>query len=124
MSEHHDHTDVHAFFDAYTTALTDRDEKAVAGLYAVPALILFPGQSLPVTDAAQTEAFFASAWEQYDGVREASARVSVLARTGHSVWVDVTWSHDGTPRERFVYQLVRDADAWRIAVLTPLGPDD
>lgn len=112
---------VEEFFGRYARALLDRDEQSVAQMYAVPGLILFPGQSLPVTDTAQTEAFFAASWSQYDGVSSATPNIEILAGTGHSVWVDVTWYHDGEPRERFVYQLVGGPDdEWQIAVLTPL----
>jgi len=110
------------FFDRYRKALLDRDEAAVADLYAVPALILFPGQSLPVTSRAQTEQFFRSSWSQYEDVTAMSSDVRVAAATAHSVWADVTWHHDGPGEgtERFVYQLVRTDDGWRIAVLTPM----
>jgi hypothetical protein len=47
--------------------------------------------------------------------------VSVIAEAPGSVWADVTWSYDGEPRERFCYQLIRAADEFQIAVLTPLG---
>lgn len=113
--------EVQTFFDTYAQALLDRDEKAVARLYAVPALILFPGHSVAVSEAAQTEAFFGAAWQQYEGVEVATPSIHVLTQTDHSVWADVTWYHDGQPQERFVYQLVRDGADWRIAVLTPIN---
>ena len=110
------------FFDRYGRALLDRDAAAVAELYAVPALILFPGQSVPVTSRAQTEQFFGSSWSQYERVTGTTADVRVAAATGHSIWADVTWRHEGGDggTERMVYQLVRDDDGWRIAVLTPM----
>jgi len=110
------------FFDRYRQALLDRDEAAVADLYAVPALILFPGQSLPVTSRAQTEQFFGASWSQYEGVTGMTSDVRVVAATAHSVWAEVTWHHEGADdgTERFVYQLVRADDGWRIAVLTPM----
>lgn len=114
-------TSTREFFDTYTEALLARDASALAYLYAVPALILFPGNAVPVSDAAQTEQFFAGAFGQYAGVTEASAEVTVVAQTGHSAWAEVTWSYDGAAGERNMYQLVRVDDAWRIAVLTPLG---
>ncbi|KGM03061.1 DUF4440 domain-containing protein [Cellulomonas cellasea] len=114
--------EVHEFFDRYAAALLARDEAAVARLYAVPALIVFPGTTIPVTDARQTEQFFASAWEQYAGVDTAEPRIALLARGPASVWADVTWTYGGEPRERFCYQLLRAADAWQIVVLTPLEP--
>lgn len=104
------------FFARYADALLARDEKAVARLYAVPALILFPGRSILVTDEKQTEEFFASAWGQYEGVDSVDRRVEVMATAPGSVWADVTWSFGGVPRERFCYQVVDG----RIAVLTPM----
>jgi ketosteroid isomerase-like protein len=109
------------FFDGYTRALLDRDVAAIAAHYAVPALIEFPDQAIAVSDTSQTEAFFAGAFGQYEGVTTASAAVDVVAATGHSVWADVTWSYDGgVPGERSMYQLVRTGDGWKIAVLTPV----
>jgi ketosteroid isomerase-like protein len=114
-------TDADSFFDDYAAALLARDEKRMAKLYAVPSLILFPGQSIPVTSEEQTEQFFAASWAQYDGVDMAERKIAVMASTPASIWADVTWSYGGRPRERFCYQLVRDADTWKIAVLTPLA---
>ena len=108
------------FFTRYARALMDRDATAVAELYAVPALILFPGQSIAVTDAAQTEGFFESAWAQYEGVTDTQTDIAILAGTAHSIWADVTWRHDNGTGERLVYQLVDTGSGWRIAVLTPL----
>lgn len=108
------------FFDTYAQALLDRDAKAIADRYAVPSLIEFPGQAIAVSDAAQTEQFFAGAFGQYAGVSDATPKINIVAATGHSIWVDVTWSYDETARERFIYQLVRTSERWQIAVLTPL----
>lgn len=110
----------HEFFDTYTRALLERDAKAIADHYAVPALIEFPEQAIAVSDAAQTEGFFAGAFGQYEGVTEVNSTVNVIAETGHSLWADVTWSYDDTRAERMMYQLVRAGGAWKIAVLTPL----
>lgn len=109
------------FFEAYTRALLARDAGAIADHYAVPALIEFPGQAVAVSEAGQTEEFFAGALAQYADVSDARAAVDVVAETGHSLWADVTWSYDGAPAERNMYQLVRVGQAWKIAVLTPLG---
>lgn len=108
------------FFDRYAAALLDRNATQVAGLYAVPALILFPGNAIAVSDSAQTEAFFSTAWNQYEGVSQTSTDINVVAEAGHSIWADVTWSHDGTPAERFIYQLITTDGQWKIAVLTPM----
>ena len=116
-----EHTAAREFFDTYARALLDRNAKAIAEHYAVPALIVAPGQMLPVTAAAQTEEFFASAIGQYDGVTQASPDVTVIAETGHSLWADVTWFYDAAAAERNMYQLVPADQTWQIAVLTPLG---
>ena len=111
---------VEKFFDNYAAALLARDEKAVATMYAVPSLILFPGTSIAVSDEKQTEEFFATTWGQYEGVDSVEHDIRILGEAPHSVWADVTWSWDGQPRERLCYQLVDVAGEYRIAVLTPL----
>lgn len=109
------------FFDSYQRALLARDAKAVAEHYAVPALIEFPDQAIAVSDASQTEGFFAGAFGQYDAVTDVDAEVRVVAATNHSIWADVAWDHHGgAPNERNMYQLVRVGNDWMIAVLTPL----
>jgi hypothetical protein len=44
-----------------------------------------------------------------------------MAEAPGSVWVDVTLSYGGQPRERFCYQLVEVADDWQITVLAPMA---
>ncbi|MCA9858526.1 MAG: hypothetical protein KC438_02345, partial [Thermomicrobiales bacterium] len=111
-----------AFFEAYQRALLDRDAPRIASHYAVPALIEFPGQAIPVSSSEQTEQFFRGAFAQYQGVTEAHAAIVVVAATGHSIWADVTWTYDGdVAGERNLYQLVHTDGAWKIAVLTPLN---
>ncbi|HET6561782.1 MAG TPA: hypothetical protein VFG72_07900 [Marmoricola sp.] len=111
---------VHEFFERYGTTLLARDEKAIASMYAVPSLIVFPGSLIPVGDAKQTEEFFASSWSQYDGIAEVAKRVVVMGEAPGSVWADVTWSYGGRAQERFCYQLVAGAHGYQIAVLTPM----
>jgi hypothetical protein len=110
------------FFDRYAAALLARDEKAMALLYAVPCLILFPGRSIPVSDARQTEEFFASSWSQYEGVDTAEPRITIMGSGPGSVWADVTWSYGGRVQERFCYQLIPGPVAYQVGVLTPLAP--
>lgn len=112
---------VDQFFGRYASALLARDAKAIARMYAVPSLILFPGQSIPVSDAHQTEEFFASSWVQYDGVDTVDKRIVVMGEAPGSIWADVTWSYGGRPRERFCYQLVQGTEGYQIAVLTPMA---
>jgi len=111
---------VDEFFDRYASALLARDEKAVAQMYAVPSLILFPGNSIPVSDARQTEAFFASSWTQYEGVNEAERKLVIMGEAPGSVWADVTWYYGGKARECFCYQLIEGNGGYQIAVLTPM----
>ena len=109
------------FFDSYTRALLDRDAKAIAEHYAVPALIEFPDHPIAVSEASQTEQFFSGAFGQYEAVSTTHATIKVVAETGHSIWTDVTWTHDaGASSERLLYQLVHDSGGWKIAVLTPM----
>lgn len=118
---------ISAFVDRYAAALLARDAAAIAELYAVPALILFPGQSIPVTSRAQTEQFFAAAFAQYDGVDDLERSVSVMGTGPGTAWVDITWTYRSHPSERFCYQLVATDAAGtpcRIAVLTPLDVPD
>lgn len=109
------------FFQRYASALLARDEQALATMYSVPSLILFPGRSIAVTDAAQTAEFFASAWDQYEGVDEANPQLRIMGEGPGTVWADVTWSYDGEPREHFCYQLIESDGEYRIVVLTLLG---
>lgn len=108
------------FFERYAAALLARDAKAIAGMYAVPALILFPGKSIPVTDSKQTEAFFTASWSQYEGVDALDKQIAIMGEAPGSLWADVTWSYGGQPRERFCYQLIEGSGGYQIAVLTPM----
>lgn len=112
---------VEEFFGRYAAALLARDAKAVARMYAVPSLILFPGTSVAVTDARQTEEFFDSSWGQYEGVDSVDKEITIMGEAPGSVWADVVWSYRGQPRERFCYQLIDAAGDYRIAVLTPMA---
>jgi hypothetical protein len=112
---------VDEFFERYASALLARDEKTIAQMYAIPSLILFPGNSIIVSDTKQTEEFFASTWDQYEGVSEVQKQIVIMGEAPHSVWVDVTWSYEGEPRERFCYQLVEKDGRYQIGVLTPMA---
>ena len=113
--------DVDRFFQRYAAALLARDATAVAEMYAVPALILFPGNAVPVSDRKQTEDFFASSWSQYDGVDTVDSRITIMAEAPGSVWADVTWSYGAQRQERFCYQLVERDHGYQIGVLTPMA---
>jgi hypothetical protein len=64
-------------------------------------LILFPGRSIARQRRHPDRVVFASAWGRYDGVDDINKRLVVMAEAPGSVWVDVTWSYGGQPRERF-----------------------
>jgi hypothetical protein len=113
--------EVSRFFERYASALLARDARTIATMYAVPGLIVFPGSVIAISDAAQTEQFFASSWGQYDGVDAIDTQIDIIRRAPGTVWVDVTWSYGGRPRERFCYQLLGGAGGYQIVVLTPLG---
>jgi hypothetical protein len=106
------------FFERYAAALLARDEQAIAAMYAVPSLILFPGTSISVSDVRQTQEFFASSWPQYEGVDAVDKQITIMGEALHSIWVDVTWIFGGRSQERFCYQLVAGPDGFQIAVLT------
>ena len=90
-------------------------------MYSVPSLIVFPGNIIPVSDSKQTEAFFASSWDQYEGVESVDKDVKIMAEAPGTVWADVTWTYRGGPQERFCYQLVEGAQGYQIGVLTPMA---
>ena len=114
-------TEAETFFAQYAAALLARDEQAIARMYGVPSLILFPGQSLAVSDPQQTAGFFAANWEQYAGVEEANPEITIMGTGPASIWADVTWSYGGSAQERFCYQLVPGEHGQQIAVLTSMG---
>jgi hypothetical protein len=113
--------EVEEFFGRYTDALLARDAAAVAALYAVPSLILFPGQSIAVTDAQQTEEFFASSWAQYEGVDRVDRSIAVMGEGPGAIWADVTWTYGSRGSEHFCYQLIATPGGTQIAVLTLLA---
>lgn len=112
---------VNQFFQRYAAALLARNARAVAQMYAVPSLILFPGNAIPVSDTQQTADFFASAWSQYEGIEEVDTQITIMGEAPGSVWADVTWSYNGHPQERFCYQLVERERGYQIGVLTPMA---
>ena len=112
------------FFDRYAAALLARDEQAIAALYAVPGLIVFPGQLIAVSHRDQTAEFFASSWPQYEGVHEADRQIVIMGEAPGTVWADVTWSYGGHVQERFCYQLVAGPQGYQVGVLTAMAPPE
>jgi hypothetical protein len=113
-------TRLNEFFERYAAALLDRDAQTIAGMYSVPSLIVFPGNIIPVSDSKQTEAFFVSSWDQYEGVDSVEEEIRVMAEAPGTVWAEVTWTYRGRAQERFCYQLVEGEGGYQIAVLTPM----
>ncbi|HMB91483.1 MAG TPA: hypothetical protein VKP65_11590 [Rhodothermales bacterium] len=112
---------VEAFFEHYASVLLARDAKTMAAMYALPSLILFPGNAIVVSNAQQTEDFFNSSWDQYEGVEEVNKQIAIMGEAPGSIWADVTWIYGGAPRERFCYQLIDGTQGYQIAVLTPMA---
>jgi ketosteroid isomerase-like protein len=111
---------IEEFFERYQAALLARDAGEVAQLYAVPGLILFPDHPIAVTDRRQTEAFFATTWQQYEGIDTVERKLVIMAEAPGSAWVDLTWNYGDGAGERFCYQLFWTGDGYQIAVLTPM----
>ena len=109
------------FFDKYASALLARDAKAIAAMYAIPSLILFPGHSQAVSEQKQTEEFFAASFGQYDGIDSIKKEFVVRLEAPGAIWADVTWTYPRKPSERFCYQLVPGVGGYQIAVLTLLS---
>ncbi len=68
----------------------------------------------------QTAEFFTGAFVQYEGVHDSAADIRVVAATGHSIWADVTWTHDTGATGAHDLPARRHRAGWRIAVLTPI----
>lgn len=75
----HETTEAREFFQAYAQALLNRDAKAIAKHYSVPGLIAAPEQLIAISEATQTEEFFASAFDQYAGINKADPEVRIVA---------------------------------------------
>jgi hypothetical protein len=86
-----------------------------------PALIVFPGQLIAVSDASQTEEFFASTWSQYEGVDAADPQILIMGEAPGTVWADVTCFYGGRAQERFCYQLVAGPQNTASSVLTRMA---
>jgi hypothetical protein len=112
--------DVAAFLDRYAGALAAGDLPGIAACYALPALVVGDGATIPVSEPAQVEAAFAGAAEAYRaqglvGLRPQVGAVEPL--TGALTLVEVGWAYlDEAGRERrhtsYRY-LLRRADSGR-----------
>lgn len=73
------------FFEGRAASFLARDPKSIARMHAVPSLVLFAGQVIPVTDVKQTEEFVAASWSQYDGVDAVDKNVVIMGGGGNGL---------------------------------------
>jgi ketosteroid isomerase-like protein len=118
-SEH----DVAAFLDRYADALAGGDLPGVAACYALPALVVGDGATIPVSEPAQVEAAFAGAADAYRAQGLVGLRPQVRAvepLTGALTLVDVGWAYldeAGTARQHTSYRyLLRRADGGQLGI--------
>ena len=115
--------DVAAFLDRYANALVNGDLPGIAACYALPALVVGDGATIPVSEPAQVEAAFAGAAEAYRAQGLVGLRPQVRAvepLTGVLILVDVGWAYldeAGRERRRTAYRyLLRRADSGRLGI--------
>jgi ketosteroid isomerase-like protein len=115
--------DVAAFLDRYAEALAGGDLPGIAACYALPALVVGDGATIPVAEPAQVEAAFAGAAEAYraQGIVGLRPRVrAVDPLTGALTLVDVAWAYldeAGHQRQHTSYRyLLRRADGGRLGI--------
>jgi ketosteroid isomerase-like protein len=115
--------DVAAFLDRYAEALAGGDLPGIAACYALPALVVGDGATIPVSEPAQVEAAFAGAAEAYRAQGLVGLRPQVRAvepLTGALILVDVGWAYldeAGRERRRTAYRyLLRRADSGRLGI--------
>jgi ketosteroid isomerase-like protein len=115
--------DVAAFLDRYAEALAGGDLPGVAACYALPALVVGDGATIPVSEPAQVEAAFAGAADAYRAQGLVGLRPQVRAvepLTGALTLVDVGWAYldeAGTARQHTSYRyLLRRADGGQLGI--------
>jgi ketosteroid isomerase-like protein len=115
--------DVAAFLDRYAEALAGGDLPGIAACYALPALVVGDGATIPVSEPAQVEAAFAGAAEAYRAQGLVGLRPQVRAvepLTGALILVDVGWAYldeAGRERRRTAYRyLLRRAGNGRLGI--------
>ena len=115
--------DVPAFLDRYAEALGAGDLPAIAACYALPALVVGDGATIPVAEPAQVEAAFAGAADAYRarglvGIRPELRAVDPLTTT--LTLVDVRWAYldeAGAARQHTSYRyLLRRSGADRLGI--------
>jgi ketosteroid isomerase-like protein len=115
--------DVAAFLDRYAQALAGGDLPGIAACYALPALVVGDGATIPVSEPAQVEAAFAGAANAYRaqgivGLRPKLRAVEPL--TGALLLVEVGWAYldqAGHKRQHTSYRyLLRRADGGQLGI--------
>jgi len=124
--------EVQELLDRFARAMTSGDGRAAAALWETPALVLGDDMARAVGSAAEVEAFFGGAKEQYNrlGIVDTRAEIRGLeALTAKIVLVTVRWPRlDGSGAEKgsetSTYTLRRDdGGALRIRVAMMQGED-
>jgi ketosteroid isomerase-like protein len=115
--------DVAAFLDRYAGALAAGDLPGIAACYALPALVVGDGATIPVSEPAQVEAAFAGAAEAYRAQGLVAARPELRAvdpLTATLTLVDVRWAYvdeAGAARQHTTYRyLLRRSDSGQLGI--------
>jgi hypothetical protein len=115
--------DVAAFLDRYADALAGGDLPGIAACYALPALVVGDGATIPVSEPAQVEAAFGGAADAYRAQGLVGLRPQVRAvepLTGSLTLVDVRWAYldeAGTARRHTSYRyLLRRAEGGQLGI--------
>lgn len=115
--------DVAAFLDGYANALTSGDLPAITACYALPALVVGDGATIPIADPAQVEAAFAGAADAYRAQGLVDARPELRAvdpLTAALILIDVRWSYldeAGHERRHSSYRyLLRRSDTGQLGI--------
>ena len=115
--------DIAAFLDRYADALAAGDLPGIAACYALPALVVGDGATVPVSEAGQVEAAFAGAADAYRaqglvGIRPDLRAVDPL--TPALTLVDVRWAYldkAGEARQHTSYRyLLRRTDPGQLGI--------
>lgn len=112
-----DHVEVQTLLDRMARAVTQGDGKAVASLWAVPALVLDDSEARAVGTLDEVKAFFGGAKEQYNakGIVDTRAEIQELKWiTPRIALVEVRWPYldqnaNEVGAETSTYALRRDA---------------
>jgi ketosteroid isomerase-like protein len=117
------HTDIRSFLDRYAEALVGGDLPGIAACYVLPALVVGDPAAIPIAEAAQVEAAFAGAAENYRSQGLVGARPELRAVDPLSpalTLVDVRWSYldeAGDARQHSSYHyLLRRSDGGQLGI--------